>query len=108
MFEDNLIFGKNKIMGIVSVEPEVNSLRIFQRLDGKLNEFTIPNKYWILANRPIDKSWVKLKGELHYRWGKQFNSLADMRQAKYFLKKDEEDIFCINDGKEASLVNGKG
>lgn len=103
--DKHLIYGKNEIQGIVSVEPEAESLNIFQRIDGKLNNFSIPNKYWILASRPINNSWARLKGDLHYKWGKQFKTIADMRQAKHFLKQDEEDIYYINDGKESSMVN---
>lgn len=104
--DNHLIYGKSDIQGIVSLEAEDQALRIFQRTsEGDLNDFTIPNKYWILADRQIDKYWIRLKGDLHYKWGRQFKTVADMRQARYFLKQSEEDIFCINDGKESSMVN---
>lgn len=104
--DKHLIYGKDDTQGVVSIEPEDQCLRIFQRTpNGELFDFDIPNKYWILANRQIDRSWIKLRGELHYRFGKQFKTVADMRQAKYFLKENQEDIFCINDGKESSMVN---
>lgn len=103
---DQLIYGKNPLDRIVSLEPEVESLRIFRRLEnGSLEESSIPNRYWLLSNKPHDKYWVKLHGNLHYKWGKQFKSQPDMKQSKYFLKKAFADIYSINDGKEASMVN---
>lgn len=104
--DENLIYGKNKTDRIVSIECHDNSLKIFRRLeDGSLEESFIPNKYWLLAHRQINKSWIKLNGELHYKWGKQFETLKEMKTAKYFLGKSEEDVYGISDGKEQSMVN---
>jgi len=106
MMNERLIYGKDPMPYITSIEPEVESLKIWQRFpDGSLKESSIPNKYWILSANPIDKSWVKLKGDLYYKWGKQYRTLPEMKQAKFFLNQDGEDVFCINDGKESSMVN---
>lgn len=103
---ESLIYGKDKTTRIVSVEPEVESLRIFRRNEsGDLEVTSIPNKYWILSNEQIKPSWIKLQGDLHYKYGKQYKSLPDMRQDKFFLKKEGYDIYSINDGKEASMIN---
>lgn len=106
MIEKSLIYGRNEITRIVSVEPEDESLKIFRRTDkGELEILSVPNKYWILCDIQVDESWLRMKGDLHYKWGKQYKTLPDMRQSKFFLKKDGYDIYCINDGKEASMVN---
>lgn len=104
--DENLIYGKNKLDRIVSIEPDEGAVKIFRRLeDGKLETSFLPAKYWILCDRQINKSWVKLKGDLHYKFGKQFDSLKEMKAAKFFLGRDEEDVYGPGDGKEQIMLN---
>ena len=104
--DENLIYGKNRITRIVSVEPDDNSLKLFRRLeDGTLETSFIKNKYWILSNRKINKSWIRLNGNSHYCFGKQFETLKEMKTAKFFLGKAGEDVYGVSDGKESSLIH---
>lgn len=104
--DTNLIYGKNSLDRIVSLEPDEGSVKVFRRLsDGSLETTFHPTKYWILADRQINKTWVRLNGDLHYRWGKQFDTLKDMKTAKFFLGKEEEDLYAVTDGKEQVMLN---
>jgi len=100
---DSLIFGKNQLERIVSIEVNENQLEIFCReSDGKLNIIFLPNKYWILSSKPLKNKWARLRGDLHYKWGQQYNTRHEYFMAKNYYK--NEDIFSINDAKEASMV----
>lgn len=104
--DENLIYGKDKTDRIVSMEPDDNSVKIFRRLEnGSLETSSLPTKYWILANRQINKSWIRLNGDLYYHYGKQYETLKEMKTAKFFLSKDEEDIYAVSDGKEQIMLN---
>ena len=104
--DTNLIYGKSDLKRVVCIEPDDGALKIFQRKeDGTLETSFIPNKYWILANEQINKSWIRLNGDLHYKWGKQYDTLKEMKTAKFFLGKAEKDVYGISDGKEQSMVN---
>lgn len=104
--DENLIYGKNPLQRIVSIEPDDGAVKIFRRTEeGDLEESFLSVKYWILANQQIDKSWVRLNGHLHYKYGKQYDTLKEMKTAKFFLKKDEYDIYAPSDGKEQIMLN---
>ncbi len=98
-----LIYGKNNTTNIVNIEPHDGYLDIFQEIDNKIIVTHLPNKYWILSHKPLNKSFIKLKGNLHYQYGKQFDSRDDFVTFRSIHKK--EDIFSIWNPKESSMVN---
>jgi hypothetical protein len=73
MSYDPLVFGKNNLEHIVSIEVKDDKAYIFtQNDDGSVDEHEVNNRFWILAEKQLDKYFVRLDGELHYKWGKQF------------------------------------
>jgi DNA polymerase I len=100
---DNLIHGKNPLDRIVGVEVVNDTVELY-RLDarGEVEVSYHPNKFWILAPRPIDKTWVRMRGELYYKYGKQFTDREEFLKQRNFLRKN--DIFSIYDPKEAFMV----
>lgn len=100
---DKLIFGKNPEPNIVSIEAHDGYLELFQEIDNKIVVTHLPNKYWILSHKPLNKSFVKLKGNLHYQYGKQFDNRDDFVTFRGIYKK--EDIFSIWHPKESSMIN---
>lgn len=105
MSQNKLISGKNDTQNIVSVESIDGLLHIFKE-DGKGNvtEDFIPNKYWILSTTP-QKGFVRLKGDLPYKWGKQYSKKEEWSKARYYYKNSGTDVFSMYNGKEASLIN---
>lgn len=102
MENDRLLFGKNEIQNIVSIEPSDEFTEVFIEENGAVGNLFIPNKYWILANRALRPDWIKLKGDLHYKWGKQFSTREDYIISRNVYKKD--DIYSIFDPKESTMV----
>jgi DNA polymerase, archaea type len=102
MTQDKLLFGKNEKKGIVSIEPNDEFTEVFIEANGFIQREFINNKYWMLSPRPHGRGWVRLQGNLHYKWGKQFSSRQDYLQHRQLLKK--EDIYSIFDAKEAAMV----
>jgi DNA polymerase I len=103
MMETNrLLFGKNSTEKIVSIEPNDDFIELFIEDNGFIRTEFLSNKYWLLANRPLRKDWTRLKGDLHYKWGKQFKTREEFLQYRNVFKKD--DIYSIFDAKEAAMV----
>lgn len=101
---DSLLYGKNQTKNIVALEVEDDKAELFiQNSDGSIISQWVDNKYWILCYKPLDKSWIKLKGDLHYKYGKQFKSREHFYSIKNKYKRSE-DIFCINDPIESLMV----
>lgn len=100
---DPILFGKSGLEKIVSIEPGDDTTELFiQQEDNSIKSEWVKNKYWILSDKQISKEWVRLKGDLHYKWGKQFDNRQDFLKARQYLKK--HDIWSIFNAKEAFMV----
>ena len=97
----DLIFGKDKTERIISLE--VNGGNVIMVLDnGEVK--TRPFFYWMLSNRQIDKDFVPLKGNLHYKFIKKFKSVGLYRQSAKIYKNRGVDFYTIWDQNEAAMV----
>lgn len=101
---NRLIYGKNDLSRIVSIEIKDDVATIFRELEtGEIEVLTTPHKYWILSNRPHSKGWNRLVGEQHYKWGKQYTSFKDwLNDKKNVLK--AADIYSISNPVEAFMI----
>lgn len=100
-----LIYGKNEIERIVSIEVKDNVATLFRELeDGSIDQLEVPNKYWILSNRQHSPKWARLQGDQYYKWGIQFDKLTDYINAKKDLKKKNADIYSLSNATEALMI----
>lgn len=99
-----LIYGKNNLDRIVSVEVNDDHVEVFRELPSmEVESFTLPNQFWVLCDRNPG-GWNRLKGSLHYKWGKQFVSREEFMAVRSQLAKRKYDCFSIYDSKESFLV----
>ncbi len=104
-YTDPLIFGKDLTEKIVSIEIDDGEMELFiQQPDGSIKSEFRTNKYWLLSDEKINNSWMRLQGDLHYKFGRQFESFKDFKSAKAKLK-HYHDIYTIHDIRENALVN---
>lgn len=101
---NRLIHGKNNLEKIVSIEVTDGVGEIFLEDQEGVKSLFVKNKYWILSPTPYEDvpGWVKLKGNLHYKYGIQFDNRNDFLDVKSFLR--HKDIYTIFDSKEAMMV----
>lgn len=100
---NKLIYGKNSLERVVCVQPLDDYTEVFiENQDGTTSSQFLPNRYWILSSSPLNKSFSRLKGDLHYKYGKQFKSREEFLEFKNRNRK--EDTFSIYDSKESFLV----
>jgi len=105
---DPLIFGKNqfeKVVGLEVVDHEDGSnIELFiQNEDGTVETKIEPNKYWLLSDKQVQRDWVRLKGDLHYKWGKQYTSRQDFQKFRAIFKKNN-DITTVWNEKESAMI----
>lgn len=100
-----LIYGKQNIEKIVSIEIIDDQAELYiQTDDGSIELLVQPNEFYLLSNKSHGKSWMRLKGDLHYCWAKKFKKATDYYKEKAILKKQGADVFSISDDKEAFMV----
>lgn len=103
---NKLIHGKNNKERIVSIEPLDSSAEIFtEEADGTVKSEFVPNKYWILSNTEVysqSYKWSKLKGNLYYKYGTQFDDRDEYERARKTLR--PFDTYSIYNAKEALMI----
>lgn len=100
---NDLIYGKNNLTNVVSCAANDGHLEIFREIDGVVTSEFVNSKYWILSNEKIKPDWTRLKGDLHYKFGKQFDSQEQYRKTKYFNK--NRDLYSVGNPEENMLIN---
>lgn len=104
---NRLIYGKNDLDRIVSVEVDNDTATVFRELeDGSIDIIEVPHKFWILSDRKhtLDGKWAELKGNQHYKFGRQYSTLRDYLNDKNILKQKNADIFTLSNSAEAMMV----
>lgn len=98
----NLIYGKARINNIVSAEVDKDIITLFIENNGTVTTKTLPHKYWLLCNERLDLTWLKMNGEQHYSYGKQFSDYWKYRAEKE--KYEGKDFYSIGNTVEAAMV----
>lgn len=100
---NKLIYGKSNIEFITSIEVENDKAYLFREFpNGDKDIKIVPNKFWILAPYKVDNSWVKLEGDLHYKYGKQFSNREEFLNCRKRYYKNN--FFSIKNSAEALMI----
>lgn len=104
LVNEELIHGKDRTTGIVCIEQQDGYVEIFKQDNkGDVIVECRPSKYWVLSNKPLNKNFARLKGDLHYKYGVQFSERESFIKARNVWK--NEDIYSIFNPKEATMIN---
>lgn len=107
MNSNPLIFGKNDLKRIVSMEDNRDgTMELFiQRTDGVTITQTVLNDYWILTDKPADQMSMELEGNGHFKYKNLFSLREDFEFAKqHFRKHHTKNSYFVNDMKEAFML----
>jgi len=102
MSNTELIYGKNILQNVVSIEVDNSSATIFTEKAGVVSNTKVPHKFWLLSNERLDLTWVRMKGDQHYCYGKQFDSYFKLKNEKD--RWQGKDFYTINNTTEAFMV----
>jgi len=100
-YADDLIFGKDKREGVVSLEIDNNEIILYY------NDKTVeklPMVYWILAPFKIDEHYKKLEGNLHYKYIRTFKTFNGFKKYANYYRKKDVDVFRIWNAKEQAMI----
>lgn len=101
-----LIFGKNDLQRIVSVEPDgAGNCEVFQELKtGEVVSKIVPNKYFILFTKPVSDNCIELKGNQPFKWLRNYINREKYYQVLNKCQRKKIETFQIRDQKESFLV----
>jgi DNA polymerase I len=100
---DPLIYGKNDLERIVSIEVKDDTIEVFcESPEGLVYTEQLPNTFWILAEDKLDKDFERLEGDLAFKWGKLYNSRSRFMADRYNYK--SHGVYSIYNHKEAAML----
>lgn len=100
---DELVFGKNPLERVVSIESEDDLTKVFIRnTNYELEVVELPTRYWVVMPSPDLPKSVRLKGDLHYKWAKQFSTRDAFFRARGSIR--GLDSYSIYNAKESQMV----
>lgn len=102
---DPLIYGKSGLKRVVGLEVNDSKLatEIFiQDENGNVRSEFLPHKYWVLSNNKLNKYAFRLSGNLHYKWGYQFDNKSEWQRFRAINK--NKDIYSVYNAEESFMV----
>lgn len=100
-----LIYGKDQTERVVGLEVCDHQTELFiENIDGTVISRFLTNKFYILSNYQQRPDWIRLSGNLHYKWVRPFETRNEFLKARSYLKKGGKDIWSIYNEKEAFMV----
>lgn len=101
---DRSIYGKSTVERVVCVEVEDGAATLFtEQADGTVEKVLVDNRFWMLCSQNPG-GWHRMDGDLHYRYGLQFDTRADYLQARKQYGRYGYDVFSIYDPREALCI----
>lgn len=99
---EELIFGKNKLQRVVSVEPIDGGLEVYYEDENGTPFFDIvDNKYYLLTNYKPRPSTESLSGSLYYKYITKVDTISEFKDLR---SRNYATTFAISDLKEASMI----
>lgn len=106
--DNSLIYGKNTLDRIVSIEVGDDTAEIFRELeDGTVQSLTVPNSHYIIYAEEYSPKFKRLSGNQPYKWLWETNSrekFETVLKSSYKKKKFGWDFHVIRDPKEALMI----
>lgn len=105
MYENNLIYGKNKLDRVVSIEADGPNLILFREEEnGAVTQEIMPATYWALTHKRISSKQQELAGDQFYKYMASFDNAEELMNLKRIFWQKRIDFYTIWDAKEANLV----
>jgi DNA polymerase I len=104
-YSNSLIYGKNDLTRIVSVEAKGSELILYCELeDGAVTEEIMDATYWAITSKRISQKQRELTGSQHYKYIAEFDDPEEMQKVQSLLYQKRIDFYRIYDPKECNLV----
>lgn len=83
---DRIIYGKDNTKNIVNISIKDDTVFLFKEINGKVSYDTLPYKHWVLSSN-AQEGFYPLKGSQHFKFIKEYTSLAEFNRVKYNIYK---------------------
>lgn len=103
---EKLIYGKNDLTNIVSIEVENDHLVLFREFPDKpVQEIKVkyPGQF-LLFNRPLSGKMEQLEGDLFYRYIINYGNLDKLNEVKQKCYRKQRKFYTIAEPKENAMV----
>ncbi len=105
MISNPLIYGKDQTERIVCVENNGEKCILFiEQADGTIETVERPSAYWTLFSEKNGFDNVKLGGDLHYKWLKDYKKYQFWQGDLNKARMHERDFYTIYNTRESYLV----
>jgi len=105
MYENDLIYGKDKTLNVVSVEITENRAELFiQQLDGSVISEYRDYNYWLMLQDKPNKSHIKFAGSNPYKYFTEFEAKSEFYNAINFCKKRDKKVYANFNVKDQFLI----
>ncbi len=102
---NELIYGKNQLERVVSIEPGNSTAEVFRELDdGTVESIFVPCSHYILFARELSDKFKRLKGDQHFKYAMEYNSWDKYNEVLKGCYQKRYDIHVIRDAKEALMI----
>ena len=101
-YTDDLIFGKDKTLGIVALECVGSDAYLF-KIDGSIE--IRPAKFWLISSEKIDHNFKRLSGNLHYKYIRYFLSYEQFAKYMQMYMGMRKDVYGIWNAREQFMIH---
>jgi len=103
--ESRLVFGKDPLTNIVSIDVDDNNLYMYREMpNGELKTEIRPFKQWILSSRKPNRKHIPLGGSQYFKYLEEYEEMADYQKYKAIARAKKVDFFTINNPAESAMV----
>jgi DNA polymerase I len=108
IYNNDLIFGKNNLQNIVSIEPgNDNNCILFVQYDDEIKKVKVDMSHWILYTEKHSDKMVELKGNQPYKYLMQYDNIYKYQDILKQSRDKKLDVYVPKDPKEAfMMLNG--
>lgn len=103
MTNSDFIYGKGKLTKVVGLEINDDEAHVFYQ-DNGIKQTTLPNKFWILYAENYEGNFIRLEGDLHYRYADKFDYEDEYRAAINKARSKNWDIHYAYNLKEMFML----
>jgi DNA polymerase I len=100
---NELIYGKNPLSHIVSIEPGDETAEVFREVNGVVVSEKVPCSHYILFNEQLSPKFKRLAGNQYYRYMMEYDTRFKYEEVLTASYKNKYPLHVIRDPKEAIM-----
>lgn len=103
-FNNELVYGKNKMKNVVALEVKDASAEIFIEEGGSIKSEFLPNEYWILYSKDYTGEFIRLKNDAHYCYADKFDNEVEYKAALQEARYNRWDFYNAYNSQEMFML----